>query len=97
MIAQPLHVESSLDDPAVILRMLPGRYRDQFRAEYATAVEHARDPEGYRGLAELLRVWRLRATAYSDSGYSARLAEARAEGEYGVTPAARVTAGRPHR
>lgn len=70
--------EPGSDDPAEILRILPGQYHEQFRSEYVSAVEQARDPEGFRGLAELLRRWRLRAAAYSEPGYAERLAQAKA-------------------
>jgi hypothetical protein len=62
-----------LDDPVEILRILPGEFHEQFLAEYDTAVTAARQPDQYRGLRHLLRLWRLRAVAYSDPGYAARL------------------------
>lgn len=92
-----MYGESSVDDPTEILRVLPGQHHEQFRAEYVTAVEQARDPEGYRGLAELLRLWRLRAVAYSDPGYPGRFATARAGGTAEDVPAEEVIAGWPHR
>lgn len=70
--------EPRIDDPAEILRVLPGRYHSQFRSEYVSAVEQARDPEGFHGLAELLKLWRLRAAAYSEPGYAERMAQAKA-------------------
>jgi hypothetical protein len=59
------------------------------------AVAGVRRPENYRELHHLLRVWRLRAVAYSDSGYAARLlavqdparAGRRARLSHRVTPA----------
>jgi Family of unknown function (DUF6247) len=61
------------DDPVEILRVLPSRFHEQFLAEYDSAVANARRPEHYRELHQLLRLWRLRAAAYSDPGYEARL------------------------
>jgi hypothetical protein len=56
------------DDPVAIL---PGRFREQFLAEYAAAAEAARQVEGYRTLHDLLRRWRLTAAAYSEPGSAA--------------------------
>lgn len=97
MTTQPVYGGSGIDDPTEILRVLPGQYQEQFRAEYVTAVEQARDPEGYRGLAELLRLWWLRAAAYSDPGYPGRVAAARAGGTAEDVSAEEVIAGWPHR
>jgi len=66
--------EHDPDDPVEILRVLPGRFREQFRTEYAAAAEAARRVEGYRDLHDLLRRWRLTAAAYSAPGFEARLA-----------------------
>jgi hypothetical protein len=62
------------DDPVEILRALPSGFHEQFLAEYDAAVAGARRPEQYRQLHHLLRLWRLRAVAYSDPGYADRLA-----------------------
>lgn len=56
------------------MRVLPAQFHDQFLAEYDAAVTGARRPEHYRELHHLLRLWRLRAAAYSDPGFAARLA-----------------------
>jgi hypothetical protein len=61
------------DDPVEILSVLPARYHQQFLAEYEAAAVSARRPEEYRQLHRLLRLWRLRAAAYSDPGFEARL------------------------
>lgn len=95
MAAQPAYEEPGIEDPTEILRLLPERFHDQFRREYAAAVEYARDPRRFRGLAELLRLWRLRATAYSDPGYSTRLAAAHASERSDELPAERVMDGWP--
>jgi hypothetical protein len=60
------------DDPIEILRVLPRQFHDQFLAEYDAAVAGARRPEHYYELHHLLRLWRLRAAAYSDPDYEAR-------------------------
>src|SRR5215470_17556677 len=70
--AQPAD-EYDPDDPVEILSILPSQFHGQFLAEYDTAVTGARRPERYRHLHHLLRLWRLRAAAYSDPGYEARL------------------------
>jgi hypothetical protein len=76
MSAQPV-LDFDPDDPVEILRVLPERFHEQFRAEYAAAADAARRPEGYRPLHELLRLWRLTAAAYSAPGFEDRLARAR--------------------
>jgi Family of unknown function (DUF6247) len=75
--AQPVFDEPGPDDPAQILRVLPSEYQATFLAEYAEAIERARQPEGYAALAALLRLWRLRAAAYSDGGFRQRLTAGR--------------------
>jgi hypothetical protein len=76
MSAQPV-LEPDPDDPVEILRVLPERFHERFLAEYATAAEAARRPEGYRQLHDLLRLWRLTAVAYSEPGFEGRLASVR--------------------
>jgi hypothetical protein len=76
MTAQARGVEPDPSDPAEILRLLPERHHAQFHREYAIAIEQARRPEQYRMLRELLRLWRLRAIAYSDPGFASRQASA---------------------
>lgn len=75
MTAQPAY-QSDPDDPVEIMRILPEEFHAQFQAEYAVAVEGARHPEQYHQLQGVLRLWRLRALAYSDTGYAGRLAAA---------------------
>jgi hypothetical protein len=70
--AQSAH-EYDPDDPVEILRVLPSRFHEQFLAEYDAAVTSARRPEHYHALHHLLRLWRLRAAAYSDPEFAARL------------------------
>jgi len=72
MTAQPVD-DYDGDDPVEILRVLPVRYHEQFMEEYDAAVAAARRPEQYRRLRYVLRLWRLRAVAYSDPGFEARL------------------------
>lgn len=69
----------------------------QFLAEYTAAVEGARRPEQFRQLQELLRLWRLRATAYSGPGYEERLAAARHGRAASIAPAEQVIPGWPGR
>ena len=83
------------DDPVEILRVLPGQYHEQFLAEYEAAVDGARRPEQFRRLHDVLRLWRLRAIAYSDPGYSDRMNSAR--NGAGFAPAEQVIPGWPRR
>ena len=77
--------------------MLAEGYHAQFLAEYTAAVEGARRPEQFRQLQELLRLWRLRAVAYSGPGYEERLAAARHGRAGGSAPAEQVIPGWPDR
>ena len=83
------------DDPVEILRVLPAEYHQQFLAEYEAAVDGARRPEQFRLLHDVLRLWRLRAIAYSDPGYSDRMNSARHGA--GFSPAEQVIPGWPRR
>jgi hypothetical protein len=77
MSAQPAH-EVDPDDPVEILRVLPARFHDQFLREYyGAAAGAARQVGGYRQLHDVLRLWRLTATAHSDPGFAGRLAAMR--------------------
>jgi hypothetical protein len=73
------------DDPMEIMRVLPARYHEQFLADYDAAAASARRPDQYHELLQTLRLWRLRAAAYSDPGFEARLEEVRS-GAGGGTP-----------
>lgn len=77
------------DDPVEILSVLPARYHEQFLAEYDAAAISARRPGEYRQLHRLLRLWRLRAVAYSDPEFEARL-EAVSNGAGEWTPIEQV-------
>jgi hypothetical protein len=90
--AQPGY-ESDPDDPVEIMRILPEEFHTQFQAEYAAAVEDARRPEQYRRLQAVLRLWRLRAVAYSDPGYAERLSAA--DDHTDAVPAGRPISGWP--
>jgi hypothetical protein len=85
------------DDPVEILRVLPGQYHTQFLAEYEAALDHARRPEQFRGLHDLLQLWRLRAIAYSDPGYDARMQSADQGPADDFVPAEQVIPGWPRR
>jgi hypothetical protein len=85
------------DDPVEILRILPGVYHSQFLAEYEAAVDGARRPEEFRRLHDLLRLWRLRAIAYSDPGYDARMDSAREGRAADFAPAEQIIPGWPRR
>jgi hypothetical protein len=81
------------DDPVEILAVLPEGYQAQFLADYTAAVEGARRPEQFRQLRALLRLWRLRAVAYSGLGYEERLAGACHVRAAGIAPAEQVIPG----
>ncbi len=88
--AQPVQ-EFDPDDPMEIMRVLPARYHEQFLADYDAAAASARRPGQYRGLHQMLRLWRLRAAAYSGPGFEARLEAARSAPGHG-TPVQDVVA-----
>ena len=94
MTAHPVD-DHDRDDPVGILAMLPEGYRAQFLAEYTAAVEGARRPEQFRQLQEMLRLWRLRAVAYSGPGYEDRLAAAPHGRAAGIALAEQVIPGWP--
>ncbi|MGP8000238.1 MAG: DUF6247 family protein [Streptosporangiaceae bacterium] len=75
MTAHPTY-DQDPDDPVKILHTLPKEYHAQFRAEYVAAVEDARRPEDFHQLQEMLRLWRVRAVAYTSPGYRDRLGAA---------------------
>jgi hypothetical protein len=91
------HPVDDHDDPVAILAVLPEGYHAQFLAEYAAAVEGARRPEQFRQLQELLRLWRLRAVAYSGPGYEERLVAAGHGQAAGIAAAEQVIPGWPGR
>lgn len=78
MTAQPVD-DDDPDDPVGILQVLPARFHEQFLAEYDAAVDGAKRPEQYRHLHHVLRLWRLRAAAYSDPAYEASVESVRAD------------------
>jgi hypothetical protein len=65
------------DGPVEILAALPARYHQRFQADYEAALTGALRPEEYRHLRHVLRLWRLRAVAYSDPSFEDRLQTAR--------------------
>ena len=72
------------DDPMEIMRVLPARYHGQFLADYDAAAASARHPDHYHELHQTLRLWRLRAAAYSDPGFETRLEAARSAPGHGT-------------
>jgi hypothetical protein len=83
MSAQPVQ-DYDPDDPVEIMRVLPARYHEQFLADYDAAAATARRPEEYHHLHQTLRLWRLRAVAYSDPDFEPRLDAARSGGGGGT-------------
>jgi hypothetical protein len=94
MTAQAVY-DSDPDDPVMILTALPEELRARFRAEYTAAVDSARRPEEYRQLQDLLRLWRLRATAYASPGYGQRLESSRRGDAAEFVPAGELIPGWP--
>ena len=82
--------DSDPDDPVEILHILPEEYHAQFRAEYAAAVDGARRLEQFHKLQEMLRLWRLRAVAYTSPGYRERLIDAPEEHTSDAVPATQL-------
>jgi hypothetical protein len=78
MTAQPIH-EDDPYDPVEILRLLPAKWHEPFLAEYEAAVRAAQRVERYRTLHDLLRLWRMRAIAFSDPDFETGF-QAAAEG-----------------
>jgi Family of unknown function (DUF6247) len=79
MTAEPVHDVGALDpgdDPAAIFNMLPPEERERFRAEYDAALDAAHDLARYRQVADVLRLWRLQAVAYSRPGYREAIQDA---------------------
>ena len=76
MSAESAEVEDP-NDPAVILRDLPGQERAEFLRQYHAAVDAAHDPAGYRQLQRLLHAWQLTVVAISRAGYYEELAAVR--------------------
>lgn len=76
MSAQPVHgLPPDPDDPDEILKVLPEEYHGLFRADYDDAAATAAwDVQGYQMLRVLLRLWSLRALAYSQPGFEEGLA-----------------------
>lgn len=84
MSAQPVQ-EFDPDDPMEIMRVLPARYHGQFLADYDAAAASARRPDQYHELHQTLRLWRLRAAAYSDPDFEARVEAARSAPGHGTS------------
>jgi hypothetical protein len=95
MTAQPAY--DNPDDPVEILHILPEAYHGQFYDDHYDALNAAQAPEEFQALQQMLRLWRLRAVAYSSPGYRDRLEAAR-EGKAGdFAPADQVVDGWPAR
>lgn len=94
MTAEPIH-DPDPDDPVEILRVLPSKFHENFLAEYRVAVTGAQRPEHYKELHDLLRLWRLRAVAYSAPGYEDRRMAAREGRSESFVPAEQVIPGWP--
>ena len=91
MAAQPM--QRSPDDPSEILRQLPGKWHEQFLAEYHGALDAAHEIWRFQELRQVLRLWRLRAVAYSDPGYEQALQATREGRDEEFVPADQVIPG----
>ncbi|GLW22931.1 DUF6247 family protein [Microbispora triticiradicis] len=77
MTAQPVEHHDP-HDPDDILARLPEQYHERFLAEYREAmVAAAHETWRYRQLQEVLKIWHLRAIAYSRPGHERARREAR--------------------
>ncbi|MDX2969120.1 DUF6247 family protein [Kribbella solani] len=93
MTAQP--VDSSPDDPAQILRLLPDRWHKQFLQEYHQALDAAHEVWRFQQLRDVLHLWHLRAIAYSKPGFDEALQAARGDRAEEFIPADQVIPGWP--
>jgi Family of unknown function (DUF6247) len=92
--AQPAEREDPLD-PQRILDRLPEDERASFLEQYQEAVEHARDPSGWRQLRRVLRLWRFHADAAGEPGYQEALDVARGPVSGGMPLEEAVSVFRP--
>jgi Family of unknown function (DUF6247) len=78
MTAQPVEPHGADPrDPEQILARLPEQFHATFLAEYQAAAEAAaHEVWRYKQLQELLQLWNLRATAYSQPDFAQRRADA---------------------
>jgi hypothetical protein len=53
------------DGPSEILSLLPTKWHEQFLGEYYGALDAAREVSRFQQLCDVLRLWGLRAVAYS--------------------------------
>lgn len=75
--AEPLF-EHDPDSPEEILRVLPEEYHEEFLREYEWALVSAlKNHRNYAQLRRKLRLWRLRADAYSDPRFMDEFEQAR--------------------
>ena len=95
MTAQPM--QSSLDDPGEILRLLPARWHEQFLREYRGALDAAHEVWRFQQLRDVLHLWRLRAVAYSDPGFDHSLQATREDRADEFVPAEQAIPGWPDR
>jgi hypothetical protein len=84
MVAAPLPgLPEDREDPRVILRDLPERERELFLAQYAEAIDRARQPAGFAELRRFLHDWSIRVIAVNSPGYYEAIAAVR-RGEPGI-------------
>ncbi|MGW6278850.1 DUF6247 family protein [Kribbella sp. NPDC055071] len=67
MTAEPM--QGSPEDPSEILRMLPGKWHEQFLSEHRGGLDAAHEVWRFQQLRDVLHLWRLRVVAYSDPGF----------------------------
>ena len=91
MTAQPM--PGAQDDPSEILRLLPAKWHEQFLAEYHGALDAAHEVWRFQQLREVLRLWSLRAVAYSDPGYEQAMQAVREGRAEEFVPAEQVIPG----
>jgi hypothetical protein len=84
-------MQSSPEDPGEILRLLPSRWHEQFLAEYRSALDAARDVSRFQELRDVLKLWRMRAVAYSGPGFEEAMQAARDDRAQEFVPAEQST------
>ncbi|SPT64512.1 DUF6247 family protein [Actinomadura madurae] len=93
MTAEPLNHDHGPLDPEDILRRLPHDERERFIRDYRSALDAAHELWRYRQLQEVLRLWHMRATAYSRPDFADRARQARTGDPNTFTDAAEAIPG----
>lgn len=85
------------DSPGGILGLLPARWHEQFLSEYYGALDAAREVSRFQELCDVLRLWGLRAVAYSKPSFEQAMQAAREGRADEFVPAEQAIPGWPDR